>query len=121
MSVPRAREDFDGISYEAALNRLIDEHEMQQVHAAYARLPNDSEQWADYQQELRLAENTAADGLSDARDEYPEYKPMTRAAAIEPRQVQLADFRAFGKGYRSRLKICYGICLSLRPFEPKEA
>ena len=70
-----AREDFDGVSHEAALNRLIDEHEMQQVHAAYARLHNDPERWANYQQELRLAENTAADGLGGARDEYPEYNP----------------------------------------------
>ncbi len=68
-----AREHFGGVSQEAALNRLIDEHEMRQVHSAYARLRDDPEQWADYQQELRLAETTAADGLSSARDEYPEY------------------------------------------------
>lgn len=43
------------------------------VHAAYARLRGDPEQWAEYQQELRLAENTAADGLGEVRDEYPEY------------------------------------------------
>ena len=69
-----AREHFGGVSQEAALNRLIDEHEMRQVHAAYARLRNDPEQWADYQQELRLAEGSAADGLGNAADEYPEYK-----------------------------------------------
>lgn len=68
-----AREHFGGVSQEAALNRLIDEHEMRQVHAAYARLRNDPEQWADYQQELRFAEGTTADGLGNARDEYPEY------------------------------------------------
>ncbi|HEU0089930.1 MAG TPA: hypothetical protein VFQ77_20155 [Pseudonocardiaceae bacterium] len=68
-----ARQDFGGVSHEAALNRLIDEHEMQQVHAAYARLRNHPDQWADYQQELRLTENSAADGLCSARDEYPEY------------------------------------------------
>ena len=68
-----AREHFGGVSQEAALNRLIDEHEMRQVHLAYARLRNDPEQWADYQQELRLAETTDADGIGSARDEYPEY------------------------------------------------
>ena len=68
-----AREHFGGVSQEAALNRLIDEYEMRQVHLAYARLRDYPEQWADYQQELRLAETTAADGLGGARDEYPEY------------------------------------------------
>ncbi|MGH4015985.1 MAG: hypothetical protein ACRDSL_19100 [Pseudonocardiaceae bacterium] len=68
-----AREDFGGVSQEAALNRLIDEHEMRQVHAAYARLRNDPEHWAGYEQELQLTDNTAADGLGNARDEYPEY------------------------------------------------
>ncbi|MGH3791011.1 MAG: hypothetical protein ACRDQ9_09475, partial [Pseudonocardiaceae bacterium] len=32
------REHFGGVSQETALNRLIDEHEMRQVHTAYARL-----------------------------------------------------------------------------------
>jgi len=36
-----AREHFGGVSQEAALNRLIDEYEMRQVHAAYARLRDD--------------------------------------------------------------------------------
>jgi hypothetical protein len=68
-----AREHFGGVSQEAALNHLIDEHEMRQVHSAYARLRDDPEQWADYQQELRLAESTVPEGLGNARDEYPEY------------------------------------------------
>jgi len=68
-----ARDHFGGVSQEAALNRLIDEYEMRQVHAAYARLRDDPEAWADYEQELRLADSTAADGLGSARDEYPEY------------------------------------------------
>jgi hypothetical protein len=42
-----ARDNFGGVSHASALNLLIDEHEMQQVHAAYARLCDDSEQWAD--------------------------------------------------------------------------
>jgi len=50
-------------------------HRLGTRNAAGARslcaLRNDPEQWADYQQELRLTENTAADGLSTP--EYPEY------------------------------------------------
>ncbi|MDQ3988305.1 MAG: hypothetical protein M3291_03730 [Actinomycetota bacterium] len=46
---------------------------MRHVHSAYARLRDDPEQWADYQQELGLAENAATDGLGNARDEYPEH------------------------------------------------
>lgn len=68
-----AHDDFDGISQEAALNRLIDEHEMRQVHAAYARLRDDPGEWADYQRDLNLGEATAADGLGGASVEYPEY------------------------------------------------
>jgi len=68
-----ARRDFGGISQEAALNRLIDEHEMRQVHAAYARLRDDRAEWADYQQELALTDAAGGDGLGHARDEYPEY------------------------------------------------
>ncbi|MGH3930523.1 MAG: hypothetical protein ACRDTF_11175 [Pseudonocardiaceae bacterium] len=68
-----AREHFGGVSQEAALNRLIDEYEMRQVHAAYALLRDDPEQWAEYEQELRFAESAAANGLGNARDEYPEY------------------------------------------------
>jgi hypothetical protein len=37
------------------------------------RLRNDPERWADYRQELRVAEGTTADGLGNARDEYAEY------------------------------------------------
>lgn len=62
-----------GMSQETALNHLIDEHEMQQVHAAYARLQADPEAWADYQAELAEWDTTVGDGLPGARDEYPEY------------------------------------------------
>lgn len=70
-----AREDFGGISQEAALNRLLDEHEMSQVHAAYARLRDDPDRWAEYRNELGLADGTSVDGLGPATDEYPEYNP----------------------------------------------
>lgn len=62
-----------GVSQENALNRLIDEHEMGQVHAAYARLQDDPEAWADYQAELAEWDTTTGDGLPDAAEEYPEY------------------------------------------------
>jgi hypothetical protein len=68
-----ANRDYRGASLGAALDRLIDEHEMRQVHAAYERLRRDPAAWAEYQEELRLTDNAAADGLGDARDEYPEY------------------------------------------------
>ncbi|HET9256200.1 MAG TPA: hypothetical protein VFO16_13500 [Pseudonocardiaceae bacterium] len=68
-----AREDFGGISQEAALHRLIDEHEMRQVHAAYARLRDDPVEWEDYQRELALTGSASGDGLGHPRDEYPEY------------------------------------------------
>lgn len=70
-----ARRDYQGASLGAALDQLIDEHEMRQVHAAYARLRNDAAAWAEYQEELRLTDNAVADGLGDAKDEYPEYNP----------------------------------------------
>ncbi|HEX5495405.1 MAG TPA: hypothetical protein VFX70_12615 [Mycobacteriales bacterium] len=62
-----------GASQETALNRLIDEHEMHEVHLGYARLQQDPEAWADYQSELAEWDVTTGDGLPDARDEYPEY------------------------------------------------
>ncbi len=68
-----AREDYGGISQEATVNRLIDEHEMSRVHAAYARLRDDPARWADYQQETAHTDSASSDGLGDPRNEYPEY------------------------------------------------
>jgi len=62
-----------GISQDAALQNLLDEHVMAQVHAQYARLRNDPEAWADYTDEINSLDGTAGDGLGDARAEYPEY------------------------------------------------
>ena len=63
-----------GISQDAALQRLLDEHEMNQVHAAYARLRReDPEGWQEYLAEVAEWDVTAGDGLPDARDEYSEY------------------------------------------------
>ncbi|QGK71777.1 hypothetical protein GIY23_21680 [Allosaccharopolyspora coralli] len=52
-----------GVSNDTALQRLIDEHEMHQVHAAYARLQEDSQAWADYNHDLDGWDSTVADGL----------------------------------------------------------
>lgn len=68
-----ARGAFGGVSQEAALNRLIDEYEMRQAHAAYARLREEPAEWADYTQELRDWDAVAGDGIGPARSEYPEY------------------------------------------------
>jgi predicted transcriptional regulator len=61
-----------GVSKDAALQLLLDEHEMNQVHAAYARLRDNPAEWADYTRELGELEAVAGDGLGDAADEYPE-------------------------------------------------
>jgi hypothetical protein len=63
-----------GVSQDAALQQLLDEHEMNQVHAAYARLQQeDPEGWRGYLAEQAEWDAVAGDGLPDARDEYPEY------------------------------------------------
>lgn len=68
-----ARDEFGGVSQDAALNLLIDEHEMRQVHVAYARLRADPDAWQEYVQELGIFDATTPDGLGAAADEYPEY------------------------------------------------
>jgi hypothetical protein len=68
-----AKTDYQGDTLAGALERLIEEHEAQQALNAYERLRNDADAWAEYQEELRLTDHTASDGLGDARDEYPEY------------------------------------------------
>lgn len=68
-----ADDEFHTASLGEALRRLIDEHEMQQVHAAYARLQADPQAWEEYQAELAEWDVTTGDGLPDARGEYPEY------------------------------------------------
>lgn len=40
----------------------------------YEELRSDPEEWASYQDESRLVDNTVGDGLPDAREEYPEYQ-----------------------------------------------
>jgi hypothetical protein len=68
-----ADDEFDGASLGGALQRLIDEHEMQAAHAAYARLRNDPAAWDEYRSEIADWDAVTGDGLGSAADEYPEY------------------------------------------------
>lgn len=61
-----AGSEFHGVSLGEAVRRLIDEHEMQAAHAAYARLQSDPAAWADYQEELAAWDAAAGDGLGSA-------------------------------------------------------
>jgi hypothetical protein len=65
--------EFHGASLGETVQRLIDEHEMQLAHAAYARLRSDPSAWDEYRGELAGWDAVAGDGLDSARDEYPEY------------------------------------------------
>jgi predicted transcriptional regulator len=65
--------EFHSASLGEAVQRLVDEHEMQTAHAAYARLRNDQEAWAAYRGELAHGDVVAGDGLGPAGDEYPAY------------------------------------------------
>ena len=66
--------EFHGVSLGEALTLLIDEHEMRLAHAAYARLRSDPA-WGDYHAELDEWDDTAGDGLGDARGEFPKLSP----------------------------------------------
>jgi len=68
-----ADDEFHGASLGEALQRLIDEHEMQAAHAAYARLRSDPAAWDEYRNEIAGWDVVTADGLGTAADEYPEY------------------------------------------------
>lgn len=68
-----AGNEFHGASLGEAVQRLIDEHEMQAAHAAYARLHSDPAAWAEYQEELAAWDVAAGDGVGGAEEEYPEF------------------------------------------------
>jgi hypothetical protein len=68
-----ARTDYDGDTLAGALEKLIEEHEQQRALDAYERLRSDPDAWSEYQEELRLTDHAASDGLGNAREEYPEY------------------------------------------------
>jgi hypothetical protein len=61
------------------LTRKAEEEEYwREIHAAYARLRQDPEEWRAYLDELDAWENVADGVWSDdraAREEYPEYQP----------------------------------------------
>ena len=62
-----------GVSQDTALQQLLDEHEMNRVHAAYARLQQeDPEGWQSLLAEQAEWDVVTGDGIGDARDEYPE-------------------------------------------------
>jgi len=66
-----AGNEFHGASLGEAVQRLIDEHEMQAAHAAYARLRSDPAAWAEYEGELAAWDAATGDGMG-AEEEYPE-------------------------------------------------
>jgi hypothetical protein len=68
-----ADDEFHGVSLGEALHRLIDEHELEAAHTAYARLRSEPAAWAEYRGELADWDAVAGDGLGSAEDEYPEY------------------------------------------------
>jgi hypothetical protein len=68
-----ADDEFHGASLGETLQRLIDEHEMQAAHAAYARLRSDPGAWDEYRTEITDWDAVTGDGLGSAADEYPEY------------------------------------------------
>src|SRR5215470_11880682 len=68
-----ADDEFHGASLGETLQRLIDEHEMQAAHAAYARLRSDPAAWDEYRTEITDWDAVTGDGLGSAADEYPEY------------------------------------------------
>lgn len=55
-----AREDYEGATLAATLERLIDEHLEKQVMDQYAKLQEDPEAWADYLTETRGWDRAAA-------------------------------------------------------------
>jgi hypothetical protein len=67
-----AERDFGGVSMGEAVRRLVKEHKINNIMRRYEELRVDPDEWASYQAEARLTDNTAGDGLPDAREEYPE-------------------------------------------------
>jgi hypothetical protein len=68
-----AETDFEGVSLGEAVRRLVMEHHLAMINQRYEELRADPDEWASYMAEARLTDNTASDGLPDAREEYPEY------------------------------------------------
>jgi len=54
---------YGGATLAETLQRLVDEHEVHAVLAAYERLRGDEQEWASYREEARLTDNAAGDWL----------------------------------------------------------
>jgi hypothetical protein len=67
-----ARRDYRGVPLAEALRRLLKEHKISRIMARYEELRADPDEWASYQAEATLTDNTAGDALPPAGDEYPE-------------------------------------------------
>lgn len=65
--------DFDGVSLDEVVRRLLMEHHFARINERYEELRADPAAWESYQAELRLTDNAAGDGLPNAREEYPEH------------------------------------------------
>ncbi|MDQ2707533.1 MAG: hypothetical protein M3Z25_07795 [Actinomycetota bacterium] len=70
-----AERDFDGASLGEALKRLLKEHKINRIVRRYEQLRADPDEWASYQKEAQLTDNTAGDGLPEAGCEYPTEYP----------------------------------------------
>ena len=70
-----AKQDYEGVPLAEALRRLLREHRVNHIMARLDELRADPDEWASYQAEARLTDNTAGDALPPARDEYPEHNP----------------------------------------------
>ena len=60
-----AAEDFDGVTFNEALKRLLREHRHQKVREDFARLQQDPEEWASYMAEVDEWERA---GVADLRE-----------------------------------------------------
>lgn len=67
-----AERDFHGVSLGETVQRLVREHEINQIMARYEALRSDPKEWASYRAESTLTDNAAGDGLTNANKEYPE-------------------------------------------------
>ena len=69
------RDHYNGATLAEALERLIEEHEINDAVEAVDRTRREHpEEWEDYRAEAAEWEEATADGLGAAREEYPEYQ-----------------------------------------------
>jgi predicted aminopeptidase len=68
-----AERDYQGVPLGEAVRRLVKEHQIDRIIRRYEVLRADPDEWAGYRAEAHLTDNSAGDGLPDARREYPEF------------------------------------------------